>query len=88
MRRKIFNNTAGMIPLFILGGVWPSVFTVISILYIPAVLIGIVAMVKPEIVAPSETKDSHNILRWYLESGKWMALLCIIFEIGWLLHIK
>jgi len=64
--------------LVVLGGIWPSVFTLVAILALPAPFMFLFAVFRPTFFR------SHRLVRYYLLFCSVAAALCWIDEVVWL----
>ncbi|MAE93531.1 MAG: hypothetical protein CL910_02615 [Deltaproteobacteria bacterium] len=67
---------AGLAPLFFIGAVWPSPFTVAGLLALPAALVFLVSLFSP--------RSLGRAARWYLVSSVLVSPLSFIVFAAWL----
>jgi len=68
--------------LVVLGGIWPSLYTLVAIPALPSPLLFLVAVFRPSLIR------KHPFLRFYLIACVVAAGLCSLYDIWWLSHLK
>jgi hypothetical protein len=68
--------------LLYLGGIWPSLFTVLALAALPSPLMFLWAVFRPSFV------QGRPVLRWYLMACCLAAASCWLYEAWWLRHLK
>jgi hypothetical protein len=71
-------GAVAIVPLILLGGVWPSPVTFVALLSLPAFFVFIAAAIRPQILA------RHQKLRYYTSACVIGSGVCWAFEIAWL----
>jgi|SRR5882672_472790 len=68
--------------LLCLGGIWPSIFTLVAIAALPSPILFLIAVVRPSFV------QTHRFLRYYLVGCAVAAAFGWAAEFWWLSHAK
>lgn len=67
--------------LLYLGGIWPSPYTLVAIAALPSPVLFLVAAICPPFI------QRHAFLRRYLIGCSTAAVVCLVYDIVWLMHI-
>jgi hypothetical protein len=68
--------------LLYLGGMWPSLFTIVAIFALPSPILFFIAFIRPSFI------KNHLLLKCYLIGCSIAAVLCWLSEIALLRHLK
>jgi len=82
LRLLCFGGVLVTLALIYLGGIWPSLFTLIAIPALPSPLLFLVAIFRPSLIR------NHEYLRWYLVGCCIASVLSWLLEVWWLHHIQ
>lgn len=68
---------ASLLPLFLLGAIWPSPFTLAALLALPAGLVLLLAIARPAVL-------QGPVTRTYALAAVFLSPACLLLEIMWL----
>jgi hypothetical protein len=84
-KRALYVSEAFAVLLMLpLGAVWPSMFTLLAIASLPALLIAVKAARRPDYLDPLELTDPRGGRRRYLHVAAGLCFLGVVLEIVWL----
>lgn len=70
-----------VVALIYLGAIWPSLFTLVAILVLPAAFVFPAAIFRPALL-------SNSKLRVYLIGSAGVSVLSLAYELAWLMSLR
>jgi hypothetical protein len=82
MRIIYLAEMIGIVLGLFLGAVWPSLFTVVALVSLPAFFIAAVALARPSILASQGTRDPRQSLRRYVHFSAFVSVTAVLYWTG------